>query len=85
MAWSAESISTTAKEHSQVAASHAFPVNKFISVLLAKVFAVAKPIHSTFLAHEVLFVEFIKPFGTVLHATEVRLLALGALVECELM
>ena len=84
MAWSAESISI-AKEHSQVAASHAFPVNKFISVLIAKVFAVAKPIQSTFLAHEVLSLEFIHRFGTVLHATEVRLLALGALVECEVM
>ena len=54
-------------------------------MLIAKVFAVAKPIQSTFLAHEVLSLEFINRFGTVLHATEVRHFALKALVECALM
>ena len=75
-------VASFAKEHSHVAASHAFPVNEFVSVLVAKVFAVAKPIQRTFLTHEALLVEFIQRLGTVLHATEVRLLAFGALVEC---
>ena len=52
-------VASFAKEHSHVAASHAFPVNEFVSVLLAESFAVAKFFHSTFLAHEVLWVKII--------------------------
>ena len=52
MTGSAEGIVTSAaKEDSHVAASHAFPVNEFDSVLLATFFAVAKIFHHlTFLA-----------------------------------
>ena len=91
MTGSAEGIvASLTKKHSHIAASHAFPVNEFVSVLRAESFAVAKLFHSTFLAQEALWVEIIrilkfKRLGTVLHATKVRLLALKALVECALM
>ena len=91
MTGSAECIVTSpAKEDSHVAASHAFPVNEFVSVLLAERFSVTKLFHSTLLAQEAFWVEIIRIFrfqslGTVLHAAEVRLFALEALVECALM
>ena len=88
MAGGAEGVVTSAaEEHSHGAAPHAFPVNELVSVLLAELFAVAKLFHRALFAHEVLWGEVIGIFrfqclGTVLHATEVRLLALEALVEC---
>ena len=90
MAGSAEGIVTSAaKEHCHIAAPHALPVNEFVSVLLAECFAVTKLFHCTLLAQKALWVEIIRiflfqRFGTVLHATEVRLFALEALVECAL-
>ena len=91
MTGSAEGIvASSAKEHGHVAASHAFPVNEFVSVLRAKSLAVAKLFHSTFLAQEALWVEISRIFlfhrlSTVLHTTIVRHLALKTLVECALM
>ena len=91
MTGSAEGIVTSpAKEDSHVAASHAFPVNEFVSVFLAERFTVTKLFHSTLLAQEAFWVEIIRIFrlqrlGTVLHATEVRLLAFKALVKSALM
>ena len=61
MAGSAKGIVTSAaKEHCHIAAPHALPVNEFVSVLLARSFAVAKLFHSAFLAKEVLWVEIIR-------------------------
>ena len=41
---------TSANEHCHTAASHALPVNEFVSMLLAETFAVAKLFQNTFLA-----------------------------------
>ena len=57
MTGSAEGIVTSpAKEDSHVAASHAFPVNEFVSVFLAERFTVTKLFHSTLLAQEAFWV-----------------------------
>ena len=57
MTGSAEGIVTSpAKEDSHVAASHALPVNEFVSVLLAERFTVTKLFHSTLLAQEAFWV-----------------------------
>ena len=51
MAGSAEGkVASAAKENSHVAAPHALPVNKFVTVLLAECFSVAKLFHGTFSA-----------------------------------
>ena len=90
MAWSAEGILTsTAKENCHVAAPHALPVNKFVSMLLAVTFAVVKLSHSTILAQEAFWVIIIRILrfeclSTILHAAKVRLFALETLVECAL-
>ena len=61
MARSAEcEVASSAKEDSHVAASHAFPVNEFVSVLLAESCTISKLLDSTFLAQEALWVKVIR-------------------------
>jgi hypothetical protein len=89
MARSTESgLTSSTKEDSHGAAPHALPVNKIVAVLLANFLSVTHFHNRTFLAMEVLCLVRVLRFhclSTVLHATEVWLQALGALIECALM
>ena len=88
MARSAEHcIASGAKEHSHRAAAHAFPIDKIVSVLLARGLSVASNFVFTILAYHfsiLLRVFLFQCLCTVLKATKVGFFALITLIECAL-